>query len=109
MDNLKELCKEIKDFPSYCVLKYRQYDEGIEKYSELCRLTNVIADLSSYKMARVLDDTIKEIAYALPESNYETRKRYLSEAIKDLASGMNQVDVVLKYDDILYRYNGGKL
>ena len=106
MNKLKELCKQIKDFPSYCVLEYRQYYEGIEKYSELCRLTNAIADLSSYKMARVLDDTIKEIAYALPESNYETRKMYLSEAVKDLASGMDETDVLLKYEDILYKIKG---
>lgn len=109
MNKLKELCKQIKDFPSYCVLEYRQYYEGIEKYNELCRLTNAIADLSSGKVARAVDYTIKEIAYASAEPNFEIRKMYLSEAIKDLLRGMDKVDVVLKYDDILYRYNGGKL
>lgn len=109
MDKLKELCKQIKDFPSYCILEYRRYYEGIEEYSELCRLTNAIADLSSRNLARALDYTIKEIAYASTEPNFEIRKKYLSEAIKDLLSGMDEIDVVLKYDDILYRYNGGRL
>ena len=109
MDKVKELCKQLKDIveyiPTYCSEQY----EELQKYSELCRLTNAIADLSSNRIARALDYTIKEIAYTLAESNYETRKRYLSEAVKDLASGMDETDVVLKYDDILYRHNGGRL
>lgn len=106
MNELKELCKQLKDvvryIPTYCSEQY----EELQKYSELCRLTNAIADLSSGKIARALDDTIKEIAYALAESNYETRKRYLSEAIKDLVSGMDETDVLLKYEDILYSTKG---
>lgn len=109
MDKLKELCKQlenvVKYIPTYCSEQYEEF----QKYSELCRLINAIADLSSGKVARALDDIIKEIAYALAESNYETRKRYLSEAVKDLASGMNETDVLLKYEDILYKYNGGRL
>lgn len=109
MVKLKELCSQLKDIakyvPTYCSEQY----EELQKYSELCRLTNAIADLSSGKIARALDYTIKEIAYASTESNFEIRKKYLSEAIKDLLSGMDEVDVVLKYDDILYRYNGGRL
>lgn len=109
MNELKELCKQFKDtvkyVPTYCAEQY----EELQKYSELCRLTNAIADLSSGKIARALDYTIKEIAYASTESNFEIRKKYLSEAIKDLLSGMDEVDVILKYDDILYRYNGGRL
>lgn len=109
MDKLKELCKQFKDtikyIPMYCSEQY----EELQKYSELCRLTNAIADLSSGKIARALDYTIKEIAYTSVEPNYEVRKMYLSEAVKDLASGMDEVDVVLKYDDILYRHNGGRL
>ena len=106
MDKLKTLYNQLKDIvkyvPTYCSVQY----EEVQKYSEICRLTNAIADLSSGKMARVLDDIIKEIAYALAESNYETRKRYLSEAVKDLASGMDETDVLLKYEDILYRMKG---
>ena len=109
MNELKELCKQLKDIakyiPTYCSEQY----EELQKYSELCRLTNAIADLSSGKIARALDYTIKEIAYASAEPNFEVRKEYLSEAIKDLLSGMDEVDVVLKYDDILYRHNGGRL
>ena len=103
MNKLKELCEQlkyiVKGVPIYCTEQY----EELQKYSELCRLTNAIADLSSGKIARALDYTIKEIAYASAESNFETRKRYLSEAIKDLASGMDETDVLLKYEDILYR------
>ena len=106
MNELKELCKQFKDVvkyvPTYCSEQY----EELQKYSELCRLINAIADLSSRKTARVLDDTIKEIAYASAESNYEVRKKYLSEAIKDLLSGMDETDVILKYEDILYRMKG---
>ena len=103
MDRLKELRKQFKDVVKYVPIYCSKQYEELQKYSELCRLTNAIADLSSYKMARVLDDTIKEIAYALAESNYETRKRYLGEAVKDLASGMDETDVLLKYEDILYK------
>lgn len=109
MNILKELCKQLKDIakyvPTYCTEQY----EELQKYSELCELTDVIAYLSSGKIARALDCTIKKIAYASAKPNFEVRKEYLSEAIRDLRNGMDEVDVVLKYDDILYRYNGGKL
>ena len=109
MNKIKELCKQLKDVvkyvPIYCTGQY----EELQKYSELCRLTNAIADLSSSKVAMVLDYTIKEIAYASAEPNFEIRKMYLSEAVRDLVSGMDETDVVLKYEDILCRYNGGKL
>ena len=106
MNKLKELCKQIKEFPSYYVLEYMQYHGELQKYSEICRLINAIADLSSNKVARVLDDTIKQIAYASAESNFEIRKQYLSEAIIDLLGGMDETDVLLKYEDILHRYKG---
>ena len=109
MDKLKELCKRFKDafgcIPMYCAEQY----EELQKYSELCRLTNAIADLSSYSVARELDYIAKEIAYASTESNFEVRKKYLSEVIKDLLSGMDYADVILKYEDMLYRNNGGRL
>lgn len=106
MSKIKELCEQLKDIakyvPTYCTEQY----EELQKYSELCRLTNAIADLSSSKIARALDCIIKEIVYASVESNFEIRKMYLSEAIKDLLSGMDEIDVVLKYEDILYRMKG---
>lgn len=105
MNELKELCKQFKDvykyIPKYCSEQY----EELQKHSELCGLINAIADLSSRNLARALDYTIKEIAYASAEPNYEVRKKYLSEAIKDLLSGMDETDVLLKYEDILYRCN----
>ena len=106
MNKLKELCKQLKDVVGYVPMYCSEQYEEFQKYSELCRLTNAIADLSSNKIARALDYTIKEIAYASAESNFEIRKMYLSEAIKDLLSGIDEVDVVLKYEDILYRYKG---
>lgn len=106
MNELKELCKQLKDvvkyIPTYCSEQY----EELQKHSELCRLTNAIADLSSSKVARVLDYVIKEIAYASVEPNFEIRKMYLSEAVRDLVSGMDETDVILKYEDILYKYKG---
>ena len=106
MNELKELCKQFKDVikyvPAYCSEQYEEF----QKYSELCRLINAIADLSSRKVARVLDDTIRQIAYSLPKLNFEIRKKYLSEAIKDLLSGMDEADVLLKYEDILYKMKG---
>lgn len=106
MNEPKNLCKQFKDVikyvPTYCTEQY----EELQKYSELCKLINAIANLSSGKIARALDYTIKEIAYASVESNYEIRKMYLGEAIKDLLSGMDEVDVILKYEDILYRNKG---
>ena len=103
MNELKELCKQFKDSVRYIPIYYTEQYEELQKYSELCRLINAIADLSSGKIARALDYTIKEIAYSSAESNYEIRKMYLSEAIKDLLSGMDEVNVILKYEDILYR------
>ena len=109
MSKIKELCEQIKDVvkyvPIYCSGQY----EELQKYSELCRLTNAIADLSNNRVARALDYTIKEIAYTSAAPNFEVRKEYLSDAIKDLLNGMDEIDVVLKYDDILYKHNGGRL
>ncbi len=106
MKELKELCNQFKDtikyVPVYCTEQYEEF----QKYSELCRLTNAIADLSNNRVARALDYTIKEIAYTSTEPDFEIRKMYLSEAIKDLLSGMDEVDVVLKYDDMLCKYKG---
>lgn len=50
----------------------------------------------------VLMDIFKQIAYTSPESNTKVCSRYLQEAIKDLAGGMNNADVIFKYDKILY-------
>lgn len=106
MNELKELCKQLKDVIKYVPIYYSEQYEELQKHSELCRLINAIADLSSRKAARALDDTIRQIAYPLPKSSFEIRKKYLSEAIKDLLSGMDETDVLLKYEDILYRIKG---
>ncbi len=105
-EQIKELCKQFKDVIKCVPTYYTEQYEELRKYSELCSLVNAIADLSNGKIARALDYTIKEIAYASAESNFEIRKKYLSEVIKDLLSGMDAVDVLLKYEDILYRHKG---
>lgn len=106
MNELKELCKQFKDVFKFMPMYFADQYEELQKNSELCRLINAIADLSSNKLARVLDYTIKEIAYASAESNFEVRKKYLSDTIKDLLSGMDETDVLLKYEDILYKMKG---
>lgn len=106
MNKSKELYEQLKDFvkyiPTYCAIPYEQ----LLKYDELCRLTNAIANLSSRKTAKALDYAIAEIACTYAAPNFETREMYLREAIKDLASGMDEVDVLLKYEDILYKCKG---
>ena len=106
MNKLKESCKELKDLikyvPTFC---HEQYEEFL-KYGELCGLVNAIVNLSDRTTARVLDETIKEIAYTSAEPNFEVQKRYLREAIMDLAGGMDATDMILKYEDILYRCKG---
>ena len=106
MNKIKELCEQLKDVAKYVPVYCKSQYEELQKYSELYRLVNAIADLSSGKIARALDYTIKEIAYASTESNFEIQKKYLSEAVKDFASGMDEIDVLLKYEDILYRIKG---
>ena len=106
MNQLKELHKQIKDiikyFPTYCSECYEEF----QKYTQINILINTIVDLSSLSIARALDSTIKEISYALPESNFEVRERYLESAIIDLVNGMDSSDVLMKYDRILYEIKG---
>ena len=105
INQIKDIAKYVS---TYCTKQHEELHEEVQKYRELCELTNAIADLSNNKIASALDYIIKEIAYLSVESNYEVRKRYLSEVVKDLTSGMDNVDVVLKYKDILDRYRGIK-
>ena len=106
MNKLKELHKQFKDIvkyvPTYCVEQYEEF----QKYNELCGLVNAIANLSDRTTARVLDETVKEIAYTSAEPNFEVQKRYLREAIMDLAGGMDATDMILKYEDVLYKCKG---
>lgn len=106
LNSLKELYNQFKASVKSIPIYYQEQYEELQKYSELCRLINAIADLSSDKVARALDDTIRQIAYASSESNFEIRKQYLSESIRDLLSGMDETDVLLKYEDILYKMKG---
>ena len=106
MDRLNELRNQFKDvikyFPIYCSDLYEEF----QKYNEIYMLLNTVAYLSDSNVAKELDSTIKKIAYASAEPNFDVRKGYLKEAITDLASGIDEIDVLLKYEDILYRIKG---
>ena len=95
----KELCQLIKEVPSYCGQRF-------DEMSTICGLQNQIAALSNRRIADALMDVIKQIAYSKAESNYETICMHSEEAIRDLKSGMDEIDVLLKYEDILYRLKG---
>ena len=91
----KELCRLIKEIPPY-------YAQRFDEISKVCELQNQVAALSNCRIADVLMDTIKQIAYAKAEPNYDTYCRYLEEAIKDLMGGMDAVEMLWKYDKVLY-------
>lgn len=91
----KEFCKLMKDVPPCCV-------ERLNEISKIYELQNKVAALSNSRIADALMDTIKQIAYSKSESNYETCCIYLEEAIKDLMNGMDAVEMLWKYDNILY-------
>lgn len=91
----KELWQLMRDIPPCCI-------ERLNEISKICELQNKVAALSNSRIADALMDTIKHIAYAKAEPNYETCCIYLEEAIKDLMSGMDAVDMLCKYDMILY-------
>ena len=90
----KELWQLMKEVPPY-------YVQRLNEISKVCELQNQVAALSNSRIADALMDTIKHIAYAKTEPNYETICMYLEEAIKDLMSGMDAVDMLEKYDRIL--------
>lgn len=91
----KELWQLMKEVPPY-------YVQRLNEISKVCELQNQVAALSNSRIADALMDTIKHIAYAKAEPNYETCCIYLEEAIKDLMSGMDAVEMLWKYDNILY-------
>ena len=99
----KEICKKYGKFISDNVSYYhKEITDEINRITNLLELQNQVAALSDSSIADALMDTIKHIAYAKAESNYETCCMYLKEAIKDLMGGMDAVDMPWKYDKILY-------
>lgn len=96
----KELWQLMREVPA-C------YVQELNKISKVCELQNQVVALSNSRIADALMDTIKHIAYAKTESNYETYCMYLEEAIKDLMSGMDAVEMLWKYDMILYNLQHG--
>lgn len=99
----KEICKKYSKLISNNASYYhKEITDEINRIIKLLELQNQIAALSNSNIADALMDTIKHIAYAKAESNYDTCYMYLEEAIKDLMSGMDAVDVLWKYDKVLY-------
>jgi hypothetical protein len=109
MDKLKELYKQTSDIIKYVPTYCDELREEFRKCTELYMLLNTVADLSDSNVAKELDSTIKKIAFASAEPNFDVRKEYLKEAITDLASGRDTADVLCKFDNILYVYKGGRL
>lgn len=95
----KEFWQLMRDIPPYCV-------QQLNEISEIYELQNQVAALSNSSIAIALVKTIKELDIVSAKPNHETICTYLREAIEDLESGMDEVDVLLKYEDILYRMKG---
>lgn len=87
---------------SICVNTYKDYSTALNDVVTEMELMNEVAALSNYVVADELMYTVKQIAYINKEPNHETICKYLNQAIKDLLSGMSAVDVLGKYDKILY-------
>lgn len=112
--DIKQILKvsEIKKLPKWSKgllnesLNY--YRAQLKGYSKICELENEVAKLSNCAVARALDDTLKEIAQMSSTSYFETLPKYLNQAIEDLASGMDAVDMLWKYDNILYEMRNPK-
>ena len=98
-DLSKEFWQLMRDIPPYCV-------QQLNEISEIYELQNQVAALSNSSIASAIVKTIKELAIASAKPNHETICTYLNEAIKDLVSGMDAIDVLLKYEDMLYRMKG---
>lgn len=96
---IKELSKELwrltREIPPY-------YTEKLNEISKVYELQNQVVALSNRRVANALMDTISHIAYAKAESNYDTYCIYLKKAIKDLMSGMDAIEMLKKYDEVLY-------
>lgn len=98
MNKLNELHNQISDAIKFMPIIRKKFYE----YGEICELINKIADYSSYEIARALNDTIKEISYMSTKSH----KECLEDVIFDFCCGMNEIDVLLKYEDIIYKMKG---
>ena len=82
------------------VIKY--YSEIFNNINTEMELQNRVASLSNHSVTIELMRTIKQISYISTESNHEMYCMYLKSAIKDLISSMDAVEMLWKYDNILY-------
>ena len=104
----KEICKKYaKSISNNASYYHKEITDEINRITQFLELRNQIATLSNNRIADALMDTIRHIAYSKSESNYETYCIYLEEAIKDLMGGMDAVEMLLKYDMILYNLQHG--
>ena len=95
----KKLCKQLGALLNDAKTHYSSL---LEQYSRICELENIVAKLSNSATVRVLDDTLKQIADMSTKPYSEVLIEYLEEAVKDLTSGMDAFDMIMKYDRILY-------
>lgn len=95
----KKLCKQLGALLNDAKTHYSSL---LEQYSRICELENIVAKLSNSATVRVLDYTLKQIADMSMKPYSEVLIEYLEEAVKDLTSGMDAFDMIMKYDRILY-------
>ena len=99
-DSVKKLCESFKVFIDYS-------SRELSELNKIFELRNRIAYLSNDRVANALVQTVKQISYTSLRPGREVMQEYLEEVIKDLASGMEPTDVLLKYDKIYYKmWNG---
>lgn len=112
--DIKQILKilELKNLPKWSAMilneHFNYYSAQLKGYGKICELENEVAKLSNCAIARALDNTLKEIAVMSSASYFETLPKYLNQAIEDLLSGMDAVDMLWKYDNILYEMKNPK-
>ena len=89
-----------------CVSAYHGYSQTLEEYAEMARLYNEVCSISSVACANCLSDSAKQIAYARPAKTIGTYKAIMEDAIKMLARGDNQSDVIYHFDMMVVKEYG---
>lgn len=95
-ESVKKMCERFKGFTDYS-------SRGLNEINKILELRNTVAYLSNGSVANALVQTINKISYTSLRPGREVMQEYLEAAIKDLASGMDPVDVLHKYDKIYYK------
>ena len=86
----------------YC----KEITAEVKRLERLFELQNMVASLSSSSIADALVHTLRQMSYAQLNPGTEFVCMHLENAIKDLLSGMDPVDMLAKYDTMLYEIRG---